>query len=69
MPKAKRYEDRYVLGEGYPLGHEQEEGSCKTISLAKELIGPTFVRLNYPIELWDKDVPEYRLVLERIKER
>ena len=64
--KSKIFQDRYVLGEGYPwaLGAKKYTDIC----LVKDNIGVNKVILDWPIDLWIKDLPRYRLVLEKINE-
>lgn len=65
MKKKAKLQDRYVLGEGYPwaLG----TAPYASIALCEERIGVRFVGLSFPDDLWQANVPKYRLVLERIK--
>lgn len=64
MAKDK-FKDRYVLGEGHPWAmglepyyeinlHDGPYASDKRIPL------------KFPRELWSRDLPKYRLVLERL---
>lgn len=59
------FPERVVLAEGYPWA----VGTRKYIDI-RMTEGPTGMNpvwLNYPDKLWDRSVPKYRLVLERIK--
>ena len=68
MMKTK-FKKRYVLGTGYPwangLGTEEFPyfyiclDSTPTRSGTREI-------LDFPPELWSEDLPEFRLILERI---
>lgn len=61
-----KFPARIVLGEGHPwaLGVERYKEVC----LNKEPIGVEKVTLDFPEVLWSKEVPRYRLVLERVQE-
>jgi len=60
-----KFKKRYVLGTGYPwvLGGKSPQ---QVICLAVDAIGLDTVTLNWPKELWDNELPQYRLVLERV---
>jgi len=60
-----KFKKRYVLGTGYPWAIGTE--TYKNIALARETFGVDFVPINFPTELWSKDLPQYRLVLERVE--
>jgi hypothetical protein len=61
-----KFKDKYVLAEGYPWTYNTYTNIL--IGMNKDAIGITPIELNMPNELWDKDVPKYKLVLEKIKE-
>ena len=65
MTKIK-FKKRYILGTGYPwimgAGH-----APKDFCLSTRPIGLDKVMLDWPDELWNRDLPQYRLVLERVK--
>lgn len=63
---AKKFLKKYVLGEGYPWAMGTAEH--KEIALSEQAFGFHPVVLLFPKELWDKQLPRYRLVLERIDE-
>ena len=67
---ADKFKDRYVLGEGYPLvkglGPARNDPHTELVMETEQLVGNR-VPLNWPDELWDKDLPKYRLVLERVE--
>ena len=58
------FKDRYVLEEGYPWAIGIR--SYKMITLRDVPIGGVDKSLKWPAELWDKNVPKYKLVLEKI---
>jgi hypothetical protein len=64
MSKRVVFKKRYVLGVGYPyalgLGPYTDFclQECQTVGIR--------TRLNWPKELWQADLPRYRLVLERV---
>lgn len=65
MKKPKK---RYILAEGYPwaCGLGKPEKPYDAIYMCPEPIGVQPMPLNWPRELWSKDLPKFRLVLERI---
>lgn len=67
MSKVKSFPDRVELAVGFPWAIGT--GSYKEIQMhSARLIGMgEQLNLKFPKELWEKDVPEYRLVLERVK--
>ena len=67
MPKksADCFKDRYVLGEGHPWA--MGLSSYHEIALGVTGMLGEKVELDFPEELWAKDVPRYRLVLERVE--
>ncbi len=63
MTKKPKFKKRYVLGEGYV-----EFTFEKYIHLNKiRYMDAIHIKLKHPIELWERKVPKYRLVLERVK--
>jgi hypothetical protein len=62
-----KFKKRYILGEGHPwaLGVR----NYKAIALSKEATGFNPKIINFPKELWEGDVPKYRLVLEIVNEK
>ena len=65
-----KFKKRYVLGTGYPWVRGQGPSSYKEICLSFSEKGPTgldTVFLEWPEELWSQDLPQYRLVLERVE--
>lgn len=58
------FRERYVLGEGYPWA--MGIGPYREVVLSKTSLGLDPQDLNWPDELWRKDLPQYRLVLERV---
>ncbi len=63
---TKKFRKKYILGEGYPWAMGTNEH--KEIALSEQAFGFSPVILSFPKELWDKSLPRYRLVLERIDE-
>lgn len=61
-----KFKDKYVLGVGYPWIYGYE--NYIQVGINKNAMGCIPIELNIPKELWNKDVPKYKLVLERIKE-
>ena len=68
--KKPKFKDRYVLGVGYPWvkGLGTDELPFEDVSLwpQRDNFLPA-KHLKVPIELFDEDIPKYRLVLERVK--
>lgn len=66
---AKKFKDRYVLGEGYPWvdGLGNVEFPYMKLSVKKENHGSESLVLMFPKELWDEHLPKYRIVLEKVK--
>lgn len=65
MAKAKKFQDRYILGEGYPWA--MGKGPYTEVGLTEHNRGTLFQELAFPKKLCGIDVPKYRLVLERVK--
>ena len=64
-----KFKKRYVLGIGYPWAMGIGP-AYKEICLSSGKKGPTGldrVTLDWPAELWSEDLPQYRLVLERVE--
>ncbi len=57
--------DRIVLAEGYPWANGLFPEHFE-LTMRKDRVSGSNNRLNFPPELWNKDVSKYRLVLERI---
>jgi hypothetical protein len=65
MKKKTIFKDRYVIAEGYPWAYGTK--NYKEIGLNKTPVGMIPIEMDFPKELWNKDVPKYKLVLERIQ--
>lgn len=65
MAKKKVFKDRYVIGEGYPWGYDEKK--TMMIGLNYKRAGFNTKQLRFPKVLLGKDIPKYRIVLERIK--
>ena len=65
-----KFKSRYVLGEGYPwaTGIGTVDSPYDTIVLHRDSMMGQRMQINFPTELWSKDLPKYRLVLERVDE-
>ena len=63
--KREKYKNRYILAEGYP--YAIGVSNYYEIRIHKEQVGCDMIALEWPEELWDKKLPKYRLVLERVK--
>lgn len=61
-----RFLDRYVLGEGFPWEMGIDEHVA--VALSETALGFSPLKIDFPKELWNKSLPKYRLVLERIDE-
>lgn len=61
-PKFKR---KYTLGEGHPWAYGI--GPYYEIGMNEYPVGIRRKELEWPKELWSKECPKYRLVLERVK--
>ena len=57
---------KYILGIGYPWLMGVDENIA--VALSETQMGFSPVTLFFPTELWNKEVPRYRLVLELIDE-
>jgi hypothetical protein len=67
MAKKKvetRFEDRYELATGYPWAIGL--GPYIQVQINRNQTGVNPRVLNWPTELWAANVPQYRLVLERV---
>jgi hypothetical protein len=62
--RGQKFQKRYVLGEGFPWAIGT--APYKEIGLSQSQLGVLLNALYFPSELWSKDVPRYRLVLERV---
>jgi len=63
--KKMLYPRRVVLAEGYPWFFGT--GPYYQMEMEVEPLKSSPVPLNVTRELWDRSVPRYRLVLERLK--
>lgn len=61
-----KYKDRYVLATGYPWGLGAKKNITAVRMDATSGLGAT-KKIAWPVELWDPEMPRYRLVLERVK--
>ena len=59
-----KFKKRYVLGTGYPWENNNSVPTELLIALSPNGFS---AKLNWPKELWDQDLPQYRLVLERVE--
>lgn len=68
-PRKNPFPDRVVLGEGFPwaTGLGTEADPYDTVALIKGRIGYRPIQLDFPKTLWSRKVPQYRLVLEKVK--
>jgi hypothetical protein len=64
MAKKQVFKDRYVLGSGYPWAFGVES---KMVGVNEAGTGMKTKSLKFPKTLWSKDIPKYRIVLERVK--
>jgi len=64
---VNKFKRKYILAEGYPwiVTHNQRE----MIQMEEAAVGHQPVPINWPEELWSNELPKYRLVLERVKEK
>ena len=62
-----KFKKRYVLGIGYPWMMGSENPPHTNLLMALKPTGLIPVDLDWPGELWDQDLPQYRLVLERVE--
>ena len=63
VKKVSAYRNRIVLGEGYPYPYGT--GPYFSIGLAEAATGHTAIALDVPASIWTKELPIYRLVLEK----
>lgn len=59
--------DRYVLGQGYVWGYNVKDEFVGSVALRFCTLSTKDVPLKFPRELWSKNAPEYRLVLEKVE--
>ncbi len=59
-----QFKDKYILGSGYPWVYGTIPHTRMGLCIAPTGITP--VKLDWPSELWNKNLPEYRIVLERV---
>lgn len=66
--QAPDFPDRVVLGEGHPwaTGLGNKQAPYYSIMVLKKPIGVAPKKLTFPKALWNREVPKYRLVLERV---
>lgn len=64
--KSTLFKDEYVLASGYPwvLGNGPMHSE---IMMCKNVIGCSRIYFKFPFELWEKSIPQYELVLRKIK--
>lgn len=62
----KKFLDEIVLGKGYPWA-QGLKGKYKAISLSKDAQDINFENLKFPEKLWSSEVPEYELILRKVK--
>jgi hypothetical protein len=64
----KKFPKRYVVGEGFPwaTGMGRVDAPYDSLKICSEPLGARFMALRFPIELWQADMPRYRVVLERL---
>jgi len=62
--KKPQFKKRYVLGIGYPWALGLNDHVL--IRMNQENTGQSPQILKWPKELWHKELPKYRLVLERV---
>ena len=60
-----KFKDRYVLATGYPWGLGPFK-DVQAITMNKKPQSMQRNKITYPSALWSKDLPRYRLVLERV---
>ena len=59
-----KFKRRYVLAKGYPWA--LDVAPYIEVRMHDAPRGAVLVPLEWPAELWDVNLPKYRLVLERI---
>ena len=66
--QAPDFPDRVVLGEGHPwtTGLGNKQAPYYSIMVLKKPAGFTPKKLAFPKALWNRGVPKYRLVLEKV---
>jgi len=62
-----RFPKRIVLGTGFPWAPGREP--FLTVGLCRRKVGVNLITLHFPKALWQKRIPPYRLVLERVEEK
>lgn len=63
-PKFKR---EYVLGEGYPWAYGTERTKYFQAGVNIKSQGVDAIPLEWPDELWRRDLPKFKLILRRVK--
>ena len=68
-PKEPQFPSRVVLGEGFPWanGLGTKENPYKEVTLRDKPVAGQPIVLSWPTSLWKKNVPKYRLVLEKVE--
>ena len=69
MKKKKEFPKRVVLAEGHPWAHGlgKADDPYSAVSVRDTPVGGQDQVVQWPKELWDRNVPKYRLVLERVR--
>lgn len=62
--RGSEFPNRIVLGVGYPWA--MGNGPYHEVAMREDFIGGRNKQLKWPKTLWSPDVPQYRLVLERV---
>jgi len=60
-----RFKKQYILGRGYPWFYGIDK--YFEVGINENAQGMKRKLLNIPNELWNKDLPEYELILRRVK--
>ena len=66
MTAKPNFKKRYVLGTGYPwlMGFGEQR---TIVALAQEPIGFSPIYLTWPEEFSSNELPQYRLIFERVE--
>jgi len=66
--KKIKFPKRVELATGYPwaMGLGTPESPYYNIVMNETATSCKCVTLNWPVELWSRDLPKYKLVLERV---
>jgi hypothetical protein len=65
MKKKPAFKKRYVISVGYPWAFGLKP--YKTIGMTPKPYMVYAKSLRFPVELWSREVPKYRLVLEIVE--